>query len=342
MRSINAPLVVPPFARTSADAGPTGQERAMEEARVVRLAGGKLSESGTMGTVQGGVQMRATEWWRVSRRHPCSICAKGDWCTVSADGSAVCRMRVQSPTPMRNGGWLHRLRESSGSELERRGNVIQRIVVQLDRPSAHDFGRLAADFATRIRQEQVESLAGQLDVSELSLHQLGVGYDGCAFAFPMKDASDVVVGIRRRLPSGRKCAVRGSRNGLFIPTELSEIGPLLICEGESDTAALLTLGFNCVGRPSCTGGVSHIVRLVRGRNVVLCADADEPGQRGAANLASVLRLYCPRVRIIKPPDGIKDARAWLQAGGTHRDIQAAIDAAPVMQLKTKVRTVGVS
>jgi hypothetical protein len=59
--------------------------------------------------------------------------------------------------------------------------------------------------------------------------------------------------------------------------------------------------------------------------VVIMADGDEPGQRGAENLASVLVAYAPAVRVIRPPEGIKDARAWLQAGGTRQDVQKLID-----------------
>ena len=69
------------------------------------------------------------------------------------------------------------------------------------------------------------------------------------------------------------------------------------------------------------------------------ADGDAPGQRGAGNLAAVLLAYCPAVRIITPPAGAKDARAWKRAGATAADVQAVIDAAPVRRLavKTSVR-----
>jgi len=110
---------------------------------------------------------------------------------------------------------------------------------------------------------------------------------------------------------------------------------LLIAEGATDTAALLDLGFNAVGRPSCTGGVKLLVELVKrlvALEVVIVADADVPGQRGANNLAAVLVAYSPAVRIITPPAGVKDARSWKQAGATSADVQAAIDAAPVRRL----------
>ena len=61
---------------------------------------------------------------------------------------------------------------------------------------------------------------------------------------------------------------------------------MLICEGPTDTAALLDMGFaNVVGRPSCTGGIKLLVELVcqrRSEEVVVVADGDEPGQGGPA------------------------------------------------------------
>ncbi|MGB9662549.1 MAG: DUF3854 domain-containing protein [Moorellaceae bacterium] len=44
---------------------------------------------------------------RVSRREPCPICGKTDWCGINSR-LAVC-MRVKSDYPVSNGGWLHKL-----------------------------------------------------------------------------------------------------------------------------------------------------------------------------------------------------------------------------------------
>ncbi|MDI6710477.1 MAG: DUF3854 domain-containing protein [Bacillota bacterium] len=44
---------------------------------------------------------------RVSRRRPCPVCGHEDWCGFN---SRVCVcMRVESPRPAANGGWVHRL-----------------------------------------------------------------------------------------------------------------------------------------------------------------------------------------------------------------------------------------
>jgi DNA primase len=156
----------------------------------------------------------------------------------------------------------------------------------------------------------------------------------------MSNAAGDVLGIRLRLPNARKLSVKGGKEGLFIPEGIDAHGLLVIAEGPTDTAALLDLGFPAVGRPSCTGGVKLLVELVRKlkpSGVVVVADADAPGQRGAESLATALVAYCFEVRIITPPTGVKDAREWKRGGATAADVTAAIDAAPVRKLRVSVR-----
>jgi DNA primase len=151
----------------------------------------------------------------------------------------------------------------------------------------------------------------------------------------MQNAAGQTVGIRLRLPTGRKLAVKGSRQGLFLPEGIEPGGRLFVAEGPTDAAALLDLAFRAVGRPSCSGGVWHVVGLVKRlgpEEVVIVADGDPPGQSGANRLASSLAAYVPAVRVITPPPGVKDARAWKRSGATAADVEAAIDAAEPRRL----------
>ena len=66
--------------------------------------------------------------------------------------------------------------------------------------------------------------------------------------------------------------------------------------------------------------------------MVIVADGDEPGRGGADNLASVLVAYAPAVRLIEPPEGIKDVRDWLRVGGRRSDVEQRIAAAGVRRL----------
>ena len=101
----------------------------------------------------------------------------------------------------------------------------------------------------------------------------------------MTNAYGNVLGIRLRRPNGFKFSVTGGKEGLFIPsTGVPDNCPMLICEGPTDAAALLDMGFpNVVGRPNCTGGIKLLVELVRRRQrpeVVIVSDNDKPGRQG--------------------------------------------------------------
>jgi len=208
--------------------------------------------------------------------------------------------------------------------------------------SSADFGRLAAEYAAAVDTAELRDFAEELGLSVGSLTRLGIGWaaEHWAWSFPMHDTCRRVRGVRLRSWAGRKWSVKGGREGLFVPAGLDCARPLLVCEGPTDTAALLDLGFEAVGRPSCTGGTTLLAELVGHRKppgVVVVADSDGPGRRGAEALATALLPVCRPVRVICPPCGVKDARAWKQAGATRKDVQAAIAAAPERSLRVARR-----
>ena len=85
-----------------------------------------------------------------------------------------------------------------------------------------------------------------------SLDILGACHLGAMLAFPMHDGHGDVCGIRTRLADGSKRAVTGSRAGVFLTTVPMDV-PAVVCEGPTDAAAALALGFEPIGRPSCAG-----------------------------------------------------------------------------------------
>lgn len=213
-------------------------------------------------------------------------------------------------------------------------------------PLRSDSADLATGYhgALEPDSDHFKPLVEELHVPLRPLQRLQVGWsdEHAAYTFPMKDAEERTIGFRVRARSGKKWAVKGSRNGLFIPgdTDFGLCERLLVCEGPTDCAALLGLGFAVVGRASCSEGTELLrgfCRIHRPKEVVVVADSDEPGQRGANTLANALCLQVPVVRVICPPEGIKDARAWVIAGGTSENVEQSIEEAPVLQLTVKGR-----
>jgi phage/plasmid primase-like uncharacterized protein len=260
---------------------------------------------------------------------------------IARDGTAAICQRIQSDRRVGDAGWLHRLRDDCWSPKRHRARTIR---LSTTTKPASNISTLAAEYQAALNPDGVQRLARHLGLTANSLYRLGVGWapKHRAWAFPMVDAAGNVFGIRLRGQDGSKFAVKGGREGLFIPDagRVASASPLLVAEGPTDTAALLDLGFgNVVGRPSCTGGIKLLVELMgarRPQEVVVVADGDEPGLRGAANLASVLVLHAP-VRVIQPPAGVKDVRAWLQAGATAEIVREVIQAGARRQLTVTVR-----
>lgn len=131
------------------------------------------------------------------------------------------------------------------------------------------------------------------------------------------------IGVRLRADDGRKWAVPGSHNGLFVPSRFVGDGPVFMPEGMTDTAAMCGLGLDAVGRPSCNGGreLARAFARMAARPVVVVSDRDEPGIVGAGALASELARDGIRVCVMKPMYGRKDVREWIACGATRQLIE---------------------
>lgn len=275
----------------------------------------------------------AVDWRRVTRAEPCPICEHDSWCTVAPDKSAVrCkRIATEKSIPGEDGAaWLHVLAHRDTQPPPRRHRV--RVA-----PEPKDLRPLAEQWQRALSAERLAWLAGILALDSAALTAIGCGWNGSSYSFPMHDANDRVVGIRLRCPrTGRKFAYTGSKEGVFrAPRTVN--GVLLLPEGASDTAAAFQLGFDAVGRPSCTGGTRIVAQLVRGRDVVVLLDRDEPGIRGGESLACAITPYVTSLRVVVPPEPHKDLRDWLRAGATHQAVHAHIEAHLPRRLTTHVR-----
>ena len=225
-------------------------------------------------------------WQRVSKRRPCPVCEKPDWCLYAGDAgnpeAAICA-RIESPKRCGESGWLHLLRHD-GPTWSPRVRRIKLSAARIATP-ALDLDKLAADCTAAVQPEALGRLAVALGVSVESLRRLGIGLVGKTSGLGISDEQR---GRRRAghpvATAQRQEVVDTRRHGRASSISRGHRHARAYCwfaEGPTDTAALLDLGFNAVGRPSCTGGVRLLVDLVRKHRpagVVIVADGDAPGQ----------------------------------------------------------------
>jgi hypothetical protein len=146
---------------------------------------------------------------------------------------------------------------------------------------------------------------------------------GACWTFPEVDGAGRVIGLTCRYRRGDKKAWPGGKRGLTVPAPWRDRdGPLFLPEGPSDVLAVTTMQLCAIGRPSNMGGVEHLAELLRDlpadRQLVVLGelDADDkgqwPGRDGALKTACALAEKLGRpVQWALPPDGAKDARAWV-------------------------------
>lgn len=281
------------------------------------------------------------EWIRVSRAAPCLACGKATWCTRSSDGRLAKCMRVASERPASGdgGGWIHKVN----------GEPMNVTLPKKPERTEKDWTMLAQKCFEDGTDERVE-LALQLGVSIGSLERLKIGRGFDEFrrlwysTWPELRPGGKVVGIIRRYrvsvsdAGGNKLTMQGSRHGLYLPLDWwCGKGPVVVPEGGSDTAALLTIGLSAIGRPSCVGGVNMLIGALRDcdRPIIILGERDRkpervgtnkqcsakcegcswcwPGRAGAKVTSERLKEATGR-RIIwrLPPDGAKDARDWVR------------------------------
>lgn len=253
---------------------------------------------------------------RVTKSDCCGVCGKPDWCLNGDDGECCICSRVESENKWGDAGWFHWI---DGKIIEPQKRYVQQTIEH-----KIDCQAILQRYRLDTLTPRLESFASTIGVTAASLRRLNCCWaaNHNAWAFPMRNEIHFAIGIRLRTEDGGKFAVKGSRAGLFIPESIDFAQTLWICEGPTDCAAMLDIGLNVIGRPSCQGQeklVAAIVRKQKPREVVIVADADAPGQRGAEILADSIWASC---KIIAPAK-FKDARAWINAGGNRRAFEMA-------------------
>lgn len=262
--------------------------------------------------------MNQSKMRRVSREHKCPGCHNTTWCLLGDKGYVCMRTQSNQEIKFKGGeiGWFHYY-NGERPKLPPPPKPVKVI----------DAEKMLKGWATPGHRRLMPNLARQLGVSVESLEALEctkAPWRG-AWGFPMKDGYGNYVGIRIRSEQGDKWAQPGSHAGLFIP-RMAIPRRILVVEGPTDTAAAITLGYFAIGRPSCSGGVEHILKFVRRTHVhevVIISDNDDdkldpnrpghykpnPGLTGAAALQSLLPVAS--CAVVLP---CKDIREFLRIG----------------------------
>ena len=271
-------------------------------------------------------------WNRVNRNNPCKICGKPDWCCYTDDGAVRC-MRVAEAVGWKaikkhpDGGVTFR---PEGEEPYRPQNYSR--PKPKPKPTRNDWDQLHQRFVAGLTPAHIAMLSCQLGVTSRALKAMGLGYSESrkAYTFPMYNARGDITGMRLRNQQGKKYAITLSRDGIFACKVSDWSSRLLIAEGPTDCAALLDLRHvNVIGRPSCRGAVMITKEVVDDRDAVIVSDRDGPGLEGSRMLAEQLIGSAKSVKIIMPPEGIKDVRDWIGNGASHEAIENLIQEAEV-------------
>jgi len=265
----------------------------------------------------------------VTKENPCPICGKTDWC-MFGDRAVKC-MRVESSQACLSGGWYHFYSENKIAPL-----YIHKRPTYVMPTKQIECEFLMSKWKSETTVFQFKICADNLGIIPEALIGLGAAYakEYKAWAFPMKNEKEETVGIRLRNSKGDKWAVKGSRQGVFIPTQsVHRQDVIFLPEGPTDTAALLTLGLYAIGRPSCLTGndiLHKFVFLNKCFRVVIVSDNDElkqygnkqarPGIEGANKLKSDLKNCISTIWI--PPSPAKDIREFVKMGGTKEMIES--------------------
>jgi KaiC/GvpD/RAD55 family RecA-like ATPase len=128
---------------------------------------------------------------------------------------------------------------------------------------------------------------------------------------------DKILNVKKRtLPPEKQFKRHAGGPSILFNEDAINPDEIIICEGESDALALWSVGItNVVGVPIGAQGIKPewIVQLDKVAKIYIAYDSDEPGQMGAAKLAS--RLGIERTYNIRLPIGFKDVNDYLRSHG---------------------------
>jgi DNA-binding transcriptional ArsR family regulator len=168
--------------------------------------------------------------------------------------------------------------------------------------------------------------AKRLDVEFLSRHHVRQtewrGRPAVAFVYRDADSDYWATRYRIALTGDRfrwENGVKANRllYGVWLVREWRQrnVQSILLVEGESDALTLWQAGVPAVGVPGADSLTDQNAKLLDGFGIVLWREPDEGGMKLLQHAQS---LFGKRLRVITPPDGVKDASDfWLRIMSQH-------------------------
>lgn len=161
-------------------------------------------------------------------------------------------------------------------------------------------------------------------ITQQTCEKFGVTQDEGKHYYPYHDSEGILVATKTRSVESKSFAISGdfSRARLFGQSLFHGSGKYVtIYEGELDALAGYQLTGSQWPSVSIRNGAQAALKDCKAQyewlnsfeNIVICFDADEPGQKAAKEVAE---LFGQKAKIVKHKSGYKDACEYLQAGAT--------------------------
>jgi len=137
--------------------------------------------------------------------------------------------------------------------------------------------------------------------------------------------------FRQRRPKGSGGWVpnlKDTRRVLYRLPEVLSAQLVLVVEGEKDADTARKIGLVATCNPGGAGKWREDYSgCLRGKQIVIITDADEPGRRHAQQVAASLAGKVQSLKVLELP-GAKDLSAWVENGGTREGFVELVRSAP--------------
>jgi twinkle protein len=170
---------------------------------------------------------------------------------------------------------------------------------------------------------QIKSIPDR-GISQQTCEKFGVTQDSERHYYPYADAAGTIVALKLRTVADKSFSIAGSfGSASLFGQHLFHGGGkyVTVYEGELDALAGYQLTGSQWPSVSIRNGAQAALKDCKAQyewlnsfeNIVICFDADEPGQKAAKEVAE---LFGQKAKIVKHKSGYKDACEYLQAGAT--------------------------